>query len=123
MVWERDNSPLRSNQAHAFRFRVEDDAGQPARDLELYMGMPGHAVFVRHDFQVFAHVHPAGSAPMAALDLVQGAAHDMSAMTHEALPAEVSFPYGFPQPGGYRLFVQVKRAGRVETGVFDARVE
>jgi hypothetical protein len=128
MVWERDASPLRSSQAHSFRFRVEDAAGKPVQDLELYMGMPGHAAFVRHDFQVFAHVHPAGSAPMAALDLVQGSAatgtaHDMSAMTHDALPAEVSFPYGFPQSGNYRLFVQVKRGGRVETGVFDARVE
>jgi hypothetical protein len=38
-------------------------------------------------------------------------------------PADVTFPYGFPQSGEYRLFVQVKRAGQVETGVFDARVE
>jgi hypothetical protein len=39
------------------------------------------------------------------------------------LPAEVTFLYGFPQAGDYSLFVQIKRAGRVETGVFDAHVE
>ena len=38
-------------------------------DLELYMGMPGHAMFVRRDRRVFAHVHPSGSAPMAALEI------------------------------------------------------
>ena len=39
------------------------------------------------------------------------------------LPPEVRFPYGFPRAGDYRIFVQVKRAGRVETGVFDAHVQ
>ena len=105
-----------------FTFRVEDAAGQPARDLELYMGMPGHAVFIRRDRQVFAHVHPSGSAPMAAMEI---AAPSSASHVHEdaALPATVSFPYGFPVPGDYKIFVQVKRGGRVETAAFDAHVE
>jgi hypothetical protein len=40
-----------------------------------------------------------------------------------AMPAKVSFPYGFPRSGVYRIFVQIKRAGKIETGVFDALVQ
>jgi hypothetical protein len=47
----------------------------------------------------------------------------VSHRTSENLSAEVSFPYGFPQAGDYRLFVQVKRHGLVETGIFDAHVQ
>jgi hypothetical protein len=104
-----------------FTFRVEDESGQPARDLELYMGMPGHAVFVRRDRAVFAHVHPSGSAPMAAL-AIAGQAEMTHAGHGAALPATVSFPYGFPQAGDYRIFVQIKRAGKIITGAFDAHV-
>jgi hypothetical protein len=34
----------------------------------------------------------------------------------------VSFPYGFPTAGHYRIFVQMKHGGTVETGAFDAQV-
>ena len=126
MVWERDSGAgaLNAKRAIWFRFRVEDRNGQPATDLEPYMGMAGHAVFLRTDGEVFAHVHPAGSVSMAAAALANGetAGMDMSAMHHDAGSAEVSFPWGFPQAGDYRIFVQVKRAGKVETGVFAAKV-
>jgi hypothetical protein len=132
MIWERPPGALQTRRATWFRFRVEDAAGKPATDLEPYMGMPGHAFFLRGDLGVFAHVHPAGSVSMAAFDLAQPRGGPMpgqkpeimhSSMSAENTSSEVSFPYGFPAPGLYRLFVQVKRAGRIETGVFDARVE
>lgn len=123
MIWLRDGAPLVSKRATWFRFRVEDASGRPAQDMELYMGMPGHAEFVRGDFSVFAHVHPSGSVPMAAAMLARPGM-DMSGVhaVPARLPADVSFPYGFPKPGGYRIFVQIQRGGKVETGVFDARV-
>jgi hypothetical protein len=93
--------------------------------VELYMGMLGHAAFVSTDRTVFAHLHPSGSVPMPALQLAQPAdphAGHMGMMMMDAgLPAAVSFPYGFPKPGAYRIFVQMKRAGQVVTGVFDAQ--
>jgi hypothetical protein len=108
-----------------FRFRVEDHTGKPA-ELEDYMGMAGHAAFISVDGKVFAHVHPAGTVSMAAAALAangESQQASMSEMHHGPATSEVSFPYGFPQPGDYRIFVQVKRNGHVETGVFSAHVE
>ena len=84
--------------------------------------------------RVFAHVHPSGSVSMAALEIAQARLPASAQMSEAAgmplmeMPAgsvdpEISFPYGFPKPGLYRIFVQVKRSGRIETGVFDATVE
>lgn len=52
MVWDRDQQPLKTNQPIWFRFRVEDNEGKPA-DLEPYMGMAGHAAFIRADGHCF----------------------------------------------------------------------
>ena len=123
IVWVRDDkAPLKPKQLTLFTFRVEDANGQPATDLELYMGMPGHAVFVRRDRKVFAHVHPSGSAPMAALAIAMPADADPHARHGAALASTVSFPFGLPEPGDYVIFVQVKRGGHVQTAVFNARV-
>jgi len=133
IVWVKDSKPLVPKRLTIFTFRVDDASGQPVTDLELYMGMPGHAVFVRRDRRVFAHVHPAGSAPMAALAIGQRglaaanrgdeAPADPHAQHAAARPSTVSFPYGFPEAGDYRIFVQVKRSGRIVTSAFDAHVD
>ena len=122
IVWVRDGQPLRTKRLTMFTFRVEDAASQPASDLELYMGMPGHAIFVRRDRRVFAHVHPSGSAPMAAIEIAMPSSQS-HAHPGSVLPPNISFPYGFPDPGDYRIFVQVKRSGRVVTAAFDAHVD
>jgi hypothetical protein len=124
MILEQDGAALKAGQVSWLRFRVEDAQHKPAQDLETYMGMAAHAEFVRSDFSVFAHIHPAGSVPMASLMIAQKDFRlPMDHSSMDSLPAAISFPYGFPQPGDYRLFVQVKRHSQVETGVFDAHVK
>jgi hypothetical protein len=118
MVWVNGDVPLKARAATQFIFRVEDATGKPATDMQLYMGMVGHAEFMSDDASVFAHVHPDGSVPMASLMLTKMPMQH----THGDVPSVVSFPYGFPKPGRYRIFVQMQRNGHPETGIFDARV-
>jgi hypothetical protein len=122
IVWEQQGEPIIAGQLKTFTFRVEDENGRPARDLELYMGMPGHAVFIKRDRSVFAHIHPGGSVPAAALAIASAPVESAHGTHQAALPSVVSFPYGFPQAGEYRIFVQVKRGGHVQTEAFDAEV-
>lgn len=46
----------------------------------------------------------------------------MPGMDMNSASPDVDFPYGFPKPGEYRMFIQMRRAGHVETGVFDTEV-
>ncbi|MGC2401676.1 MAG: hypothetical protein WA510_17910 [Acidobacteriaceae bacterium] len=62
---------MKADQISWLRFRVEDAQHKPANDLEPYMGMAGHAELVKSDFSVFAHIHAAGSVPMASLMIAQ----------------------------------------------------
>ena len=134
MEWLADSTPLRAGKDATLRFRVRGSDGAPAT-LEPYLGMTAHAVIAKTDGSVFVHLHPAGTVSMAAQEVF--ALRDRgdttttghlrlpadSAMQHAMpLASEFSFPYVFPRAGTYRVWVQVKRAGRVLTGVFDATV-
>ena len=133
MVWDRP-AELTANTGYSFRFRLLDPAGQPAKDVRPYLGMAGHAAFVKTDGTVFAHTHPEGSASMQAMSLANGGSDEMAnngsmagmdmaaTATAENIPPVVEFPYGFPSPGRYRIFIQMKHANTVETGTFDADV-
>ena len=142
MVFDRPTN-VTANTAYALRFHLLDATGQPASDMQPYLGMPGHAAFVKSDFSTFAHTHPDGSAAMPAVMLANasttasesasssnmpgmaGMAMEgpaMSAAPPEPISATVEFPYGFPSAGRYRIFIQMKHANTVETGVFDVNV-
>ena len=121
----------------SLRFAAFGPDGSEAA-LQPYMGMLGHAAVRRADGSVFAHLHPAGSFSMASqevFDRREGATGtgNSTPAGSSATPApmsssgnapsnRVSFPYQFPKPGKYRIWVQVRIAGRVLTGVYDVEV-
>jgi hypothetical protein len=139
MLWHQE--PLTADREATLRFEVRTPDGRPA-PLEPYMGMLSHAVITRDDGEVFIHLHPMGTVNMAAQQVfakkeqeetgmaarterTQGTARtstDHSAHMGHGTAGTVAFPYAFPQPGRYRIWVQVKSGGRVLTGVFDTEV-
>ena len=136
MMWGKP-AALTANTPYKLVFHLLDPQGRPAADMQPYLGMAGHAAFVKTDGTAFAHTHPDGSAAMPAVMLANessgmsmsgmadASAMDMSAMnmSTEPISSTVSFPYGFPSAGAYRVFIQMKHASTVETGVFDAQVQ
>jgi hypothetical protein len=126
VVWHRDSAALRANVPMILRFEVQDQNGKPATSLEPYMGMAAHAEIMSSDLQVFAHIHPSGSVPMAALMMAStNSADSMAGMnmnSAQAVSPDLSMPYGFPKPGHYRIFLQFKRANKIETAHFDTVV-
>jgi hypothetical protein len=132
------------NKPVELQFSARSEDGQPI-DLEPYLGMRGHLVISRDDGAVFTHLHPGGSASMAAMQLsslraegklpfqaafgkddpicnVPAAGAAELAWLNGAAAEDsstVSFPYAFPKPGRYRMWVQVRVKGKVETGVFE----
>jgi hypothetical protein len=131
MMWDKP-ATLSANTPYNLVFHLLDPHGRQAADMQPYLGMAGHAAFVKTDGTAFAHTHPDGSAAMPAVmmanessGLSMSGMADASAMTMSTEPvtSTVAFPYGFPSAGTYRVFIQMKHGSTVETGVFDAKVQ
>jgi hypothetical protein len=131
LIWEGGREPLLDAET-TLAFRVTEPDGTPSA-LEPYMGMLSHAAVTKVDGSVFIHMHPAGSINLAAQDRFRRAEEGTAAVSGAAMPGMdatptgagtdvVRFPFVFPAPGAYRIFVQVKINGTVETGVFDLDV-
>jgi len=130
MTWDRGDTTIVANQLAPLHFSVRTPDGLPGV-LRPYMGMAAHAMVTRDDGSVFVHLHPMGTIAMAAQSLFDhrqsgdtSRATDarVMAMPAATLPDTVSFPYAFPKPGHYRMWIQVRHDGRVLTGTFDATV-
>jgi hypothetical protein len=135
MIWDR-GEPLVVGRETSLRFRVLDAKDEPA-DIEPYMSMLAHAIVRLDDGSVFTHLHPAGTISVASQQVFQlrSGAKPPRRITPEMMEKlcqapgpelrrmPVAFPYEFPKPGRYRIWVQVKTGGAVRTGVFDAEVK
>ena len=138
MRWTAPAGGLVAGRPVELDFQVMGPDGKPAV-LEPYMGMIAHAAVVRTDAGVFVHLHPmgtvsAGSALAIQLreagDTVRGRlAPRVAAAERSAMPVMagegsgvIALPYAFPSPGTYRVWVEVRRGGRVLTGVFSLQV-
>jgi hypothetical protein len=136
MVWMNPGR-IEARTPASFQFELLDREGKAPQDMALYMGMLGHAAFVKTDGSAFAHIHPTGTVSMAAFMMANPQAEGNGSSTYagmampgmpemgggqSALPNVVGFPYGFPSSGMYRIFVQMKHGSTVETGVFDAKI-
>jgi hypothetical protein len=128
---------IRAGEETSIRVAVRDSAGRPAQ-LQPYLGMAAHGVVTRLDGSVYIHLHPMGTVTMAAQDAflardrgdttAAGRLRIADHVRHDPQRAAiadttaVAFPYAFPRSGSYRLFVQVKRNGRILTGAFAVTV-
>jgi hypothetical protein len=140
MTWAR-GAPLVAGVPTTLRFHVRTFDGAPVA-VEPYMGMAGHAIVTRDDGLVFVHLHPLGTVSAAAMERLasrdrgdtldvdlrdaqssgMASAHNVQAALRGPMAGEVSFPFIFPEPGTYRIWVQVRCGGSVRTAAFDAAV-
>jgi hypothetical protein len=119
---------LRANQETTLRFDLTTATGSPA-PLEPYLGMYGHLIIQAVEGGVFAHIHPLGSISMESQRLFAQREHagylanqPLDLLCAPASPT-LAFPYAFPRPGAYRLWLQTKLAGEIRTTAYLVTVE
>ena len=131
--WAGDPRPV-AGRTGVLRFLLRGSMGDPVR-VEPYLGMPGHAVVVRQDGGVYIHLHPSGTGAMAsevafalrdrgdttADGRLRLASAEMP-MAAEETRSEILFPYAFPSPGRYRVWVQLRVRGTVRTAGWETEV-
>lgn len=140
---------LKSKRMTHLTFALQDGSGVPLQP-ESYLGMAGHAVVLKKDRSVFIHLHPMGTVSMASqtalaskvagnvtlcnplsdslaqtgdsLGLVDQDRVSLMKQKKESKLGQITFPYSFPQPGEYWVWVQVKKNGQIVTQRFEVLI-
>jgi hypothetical protein len=107
--------------------------------------MPAHALVSRDDASVFAHLHAGGSFAMVSQQVLEAIQRGDTlpsirpgASPRAVLPADandmathmprrwrgdgLAIPFSFPKSGRYRLWLQVRHNGAIQTAAFDVAV-
>ena len=132
----KPDKPLRAGEELMLNFAVADaKSGQPARDLQPYLGALAHFVIISEDTTDFLHAHPMEKGEQMAGTHTAPADKDHEATPHShatasahgekkqaASVSEVAAHTTFPRPGLYKVWAQFQRGGRVVTVPFVVRV-
>jgi hypothetical protein len=123
LAWQSAPQDVTQGEDIVLRFTATGREGKPA-ELQPYLGMPGHLIVLREDGSVFVHLHPGGSvSPAAQQRLSESAGLPQAGHVMADMPAgALEFRYAFPQPGRYRLWLQVRVGGHIRTTAFDIPV-
>ncbi len=109
-VQMKPNEELFKHKDLILNFQVFDEkTGEPADDLQNYLGEKAHFVVIRKGLGRFVHAHPISMKNMPDMDHSK---MDMAAVND---PSKVSAMVNFPNSGIYKIFAQFKRNDQVIT--------
>jgi hypothetical protein len=142
VIWHRPPA-LTAGTDEVLRFSVVAPNGSSV-ELEPYLGMPAHALVARDDASVFAHLHAGGSFAMVSQQVLEAIQRGDTlpsvrpgSSPRAVLPTStemtmhaprqwsgdsLSIPFAFPNAGRYRVWLQVRHNGAIQTAAFDATV-
>lgn len=118
------DAELESNKELLLNFTVTDAVtNEPVTDLENYLGEKAHFVIISRDLREFVHAHPVSTD-----GLKEEHKHDTNTEPENKLmtpPANstIAAHVQFPGAGIYKIFVEIKRGGKVFTAAFVVEVK
>lgn len=118
-VLMKPDGELESNKEMMLNFTVYDSAtNKPVTDLENYLGEKAHFVIISEDLRDFVHAHPMSGDNVKS----DGHQHDEKLSANAEKPT-VSAHVTFPNAGLYKVFVELKRAGKISAIPFTVNVK